>query len=84
MHSDIWTVAEAKAKLSKVIHRAEEDGPQIITRNGTKTVVIVSVEEWDRKTKRTGNLADFLESSPLRGSDLKVSRLKDRLRNVDL
>lgn len=84
MHSDTWTVAEAKAKLSQVIHRAEEDGPQTITRNGTKTVVIVSVEEWDRKTKRTGNLADFLGSSPLRGSDLKVRRLKGRLRNVDL
>jgi len=29
-------------------------------------------------TKRTGNLAEFFAASPLRGSGLKVKRIKDR------
>ncbi|MPY88223.1 MAG: type II toxin-antitoxin system prevent-host-death family antitoxin [Luteitalea sp.] len=80
----IWTVAEAKAKLSEVVDRAESDGPQTITRRGRTAVVVVCAEEWERKTKRTGNLAEFFAASPLRGSKLKVRRVKGGLRKVDL
>ena len=79
-----WTVAEAKAKLSEVIDRAQSGGPQTITRNGRTTVVVVSAEEWERKTKRVGTLADFFAASPLRNSGLKIERSQDRLRDVDL
>ena len=84
MEADLWTVAEAKAKLSEVIEHAQKHGPQTITRNGRRAVVIVDAEEWERKTKRSGNLADFFAASPLRGSGLKVRRSKDRLRPIDL
>lgn len=80
MDTDSWTVAEAKAKLSEVIENAHMSGPQTITRNGRRAVVVVDAEEWDRKTLRTGNLADFFAASPLRGSGLKTRRSKDRLR----
>jgi len=63
-----WTVAEAKAKFSEVIERATSDGPQTITRNGRIAVVVVAADEWERKTKRKGNLAEFFASSPLRNS----------------
>ncbi len=84
VETDIWTVAQAKAKLSEVIENAHKHGPQIITRNGRRTVVIVAAEEWERKTKRAGNLADFFAASPLRGSGLTVRRSKDRLRKTGL
>mgnify|MGYP001413980888 CR=1 FL=1 len=84
MTTGTWTVATAKAKLSEVIERARRRGPQTITRNGRTAVVVVSAEEWERKTKRTGNLAEFFASSPLRGSGLKIKRAKDRVRRVDL
>ena len=83
MSTETWTVAEAKAKLSEVINRAETTGPQTITRNGRKTAVVVAAEEWERKTTRRGNLAEFLAASPLRGSKLKIRR-RDRPRKVDL
>ena len=79
-----WTVAKAKAKFSELIDRARSGGPQTITRNGRTAVVIVGAEEWERKTKRTGNLAEFFAASPLRGSGLKAKRVKDRPRKVDL
>jgi prevent-host-death family protein len=84
MSSDRWTVAKAKAKLSEVIERARSAGPQTITRNGRTAVVVVAADEWERKTKRAGNLAEFLAASPLRGSQIRVKRLKDRPRKVDL
>jgi prevent-host-death family protein len=79
-----WTVAEAKAKLSEVIDQALSEGPQIVTRSGRKAVVIVSAEEWDRKTRRKGNLAEFFAASPLSESGLEVRRSKDGLRRTDL
>lgn len=84
MDADLWTVAEAKAKLSKVIEHAQRNGPQTITRNGRRAVVVVDADEWERKTKRSGNLAEFFAASPLRGSGLKVRRTKDRMRPTDL
>lgn len=79
-----WTVAAAKAKFSEVIDRALSQGPQTITRNGRKAVVIVSAEEWERKTERPGSLADFFARSPLRGAKLRLDRLKDGPRKLDL
>lgn len=84
MNADIWTVAEAKAKFSEVIDRAQSGGPQIITRNGRKAVVVVAAEEWERKTRRNGNLAEFFAASPLPGSELDAERIKDRPREIDL
>jgi prevent-host-death family protein len=84
MGTDTWTVAEAKAKFSEVIDRAQSIGPQVVTRSGRKSAVVVSAEEWERKTKRVGNLAEFFASSPLRGSGLRVKRSKDGPRKVDL
>jgi prevent-host-death family protein len=84
MAAATWTVAEAKAKLSEVIERAQSEGPQTITKNGRTAVVVVDAQEWERKTKRTGNLAEFFATSPLRGSGLSVTRSKHRPRKVSL
>lgn len=84
MRTHEWTVAEAKARFSEVIEKAKSDGPQAITRNGRKAVVVVSSEEWERKTKRKGNLAEFFASSPLRNSGVKVERLRGRPRKIVL
>jgi prevent-host-death family protein len=79
-----WTVAEAKAKFSEMIDRARDSGPQTITRNGRLAAVLVSPDEWQRRTRREGTLADFFANSPLRGSGLKIVRRKDRPRRIVL
>lgn len=83
-HSSAWPVADAKARLSELIDTARAKGPQTITRNGRPAAVVVSVDEWTRKTRRQGNLAEFFASSPLRGSRLKVERSKEAPRDIDL
>ena len=77
---DTWTLANAKARLSEVIDRAQT-GPQIITRHGKPNAVVVSAEEWARKTARKGTLAEFLLASPLRGADLELERVHDAPRD---
>ena len=84
MSSQTWTVAEAKAKFSEIIERAIVDGPQTITRNGRTAAIVVGADEWQRKTKRVGNLAEFFAESPLRDSGLKIRQSKDRPRKISL
>ena len=81
---ETWTVVEAKAKFSEVIDKARVSGPQTITKNGRIAVVVVSAEEWERKTRRAGNLAEFFAESPLRGAGLDLPRVKDGPREIDL
>lgn len=84
MSTGNWTVAEAKARFSKLIEQAQLKGPQTISRHGRTAAIVVSAEEWERKTKRTGNLAEFFATSPLRDSGIEIKRRKERPRKVDL
>lgn len=56
--------------------------PQTVTRNGKPSVVVVSAEEWQRRTGRRGSLAEFLLASPLRGADLDLERRDDEPRDL--
>jgi len=82
MPDHAWTVAQAKAKFSEVIQKAASEGPQTITRNGRRTAVLVAANEWDRKTRPKGTLADFFAASPLRASGINIERMSIRLRKA--
>ncbi len=84
MSSHQWSIAEAKAKFSEVIDQAESQGPQTITRHGRTAAVIVAADEWERKARRIGNLAEFFAASPLRNSGAKIGRLAGRVRKPKL
>jgi prevent-host-death family protein len=84
MGTQNWTVVEAKAKFSEIIERALSEGPQTITKRGRTAAIVVGADEWERKTKRAGNLAEFFARSPLRGSGLKVRRSKSPPRKISL
>jgi prevent-host-death family protein len=79
-----WTIAEAKAKFSEIIERALAEGPQTITKRGRTAAIVVGAEEWERKTKRAGNLAEFFAASPLRASGLTIRRRKTQPRKINL
>jgi prevent-host-death family protein len=80
----VWTVAEAKAKFSELLHRAQSEGPQRITRHGRTTAIVISGDDWEQQSHRKDNLAEFLMKSPLRGAGLKVKPVRMRLRKIDL
>ena len=67
---DIWQIQDAKNKLSEVISRALKDGPQLITKHGKKTVVVIAYAEYENLRKSQGKLSEFFRASPLAGVDL--------------
>ncbi len=79
-----WSLAEAEARFADVVARAVERGPQTVVRRGERAVVVVSVEEWERRSRRSGSLAEFFASSPLVGSGLEVERSSDAGRPAGL
>ena len=45
-----WPVQDAKARFSELLDASIRDGPQVVTRRGVETVVVVPIEEWRRLT----------------------------------
>ena len=78
----IWQLQDAKNKLSEVVDKAVNDGPQEITKHGKKTAVVISIDDFQKLKKRKGSLVDFFQNSPLKQIDLK--RKKDYSRKIDL
>ncbi len=66
----VWQLQDAKNKLSEVINRALTQGPQLITKHGEKTVVVVSYTEYEKLLKSQDKLSEFFRASPLAGIDL--------------
>jgi prevent-host-death family protein len=65
-----WQLQQAKARFSEVVDAAVKKGPQIVTRRGVDTAVVVSLEEWTRtKQSSKPNLKDLLLGSGPRFDD---------------
>lgn len=50
--ADTWAVQDAKSRFSELLDRCRTEGPQTVTRRGTETAVVVSIEEWRRLQQR--------------------------------
>jgi antitoxin Phd len=46
-----WQLQDAKARFSELVDRALSDGPQIVTRHGEETAVVVSAKQWAELSK---------------------------------
>ena len=79
-----WQLQDAKNRFSEVVQKALEHGPQLITRRGKKTAVIMSVEDYQQLTKPKMNIVDFFRKSPLKGIEIDLSRDKEFGREIDL
>lgn len=43
-----WPVQDAKARFSEFLEASLNEGPQIVTKRGVETAVLVPFEEWRR------------------------------------
>lgn len=48
-----WPVYDAKARFSEFLETALKEGPQVITRRGVETAVLVPIDEWKRLQARS-------------------------------
>jgi len=59
-----WQVQDAKARFTEFLNTALKKGPQIVTRRGVETAVLVPIEDWRRfeQSSRPGLKALLLEA----------------------
>lgn len=74
MGHHVWQLQEAKNKFSEVVSEALLNGPQVITRHGVETVVVVSYTEFRKTRLSAQKLSQFFAESPLAGLDIDLTR----------
>jgi len=76
-----WQVQDAKARFSELLNATLKNGPQVVTRRGVETAVLVPIKEWQslQQAARPGIKEWLLNKGP-RFENLvgKRGRLKHR------
>ncbi len=79
--SNIWQVQEARARFSELLEASHAEGPQIVTKHGKETAVLVPIEQWRRLERLAKpSLKEFLLAPEARTEALTPPRRKLRLR----
>jgi antitoxin Phd len=77
-----WQLQEAKARFSEFLNATLKNGPQVVTRRGVETAVLVPIAEWRRlqNAARPGLKALLLGVGAPRFEDLVPERGRLRRR----
>jgi antitoxin Phd len=76
-----WPVQDAKARFSALLDASVKEGPQMVTRRGVETAVLVPIEEWRRMHKAAPrSLKELLLTDEAR-FDFELPRLQIRRRD---
>ena len=76
----VWTVAEAKARLSEILRLAEEEGPQRI--GARRSFVVVPERVWQDRTPPVKPLGQWLIENTPRGTDLEIPSRREGRREI--
>ena len=59
--SRTWQVQAAKARFSEFLKRSLAEGPQIVTKRGVETAVLVPIDQWRRlEQQETPDIKELL------------------------
>ena len=76
-----WPVQDAKSKFSELLDTAITEGPQIVTKRGVETAVLLPIEEWRRLVRMTRpDLKELLLATEARTEELTPPRRRHRRR----
>jgi antitoxin Phd len=70
----VWQLQEAKNKLSEVVDGALTDGPQVITKRGVETAIVLSYADYRKLLLNQQKLSDFFRESPFADVALDLTR----------
>lgn len=79
-----WQLQDAKNKLSELVEKAVNDGPQVITKRGIETAIVLSYRDYRKMVASQKKLSQFFRESPLVGADLDLTRDTSPIRDVIL
>jgi antitoxin Phd len=57
-----WPIQDAKARFSEFLETCLAEGPQMVTKRGAETAVLVAVDEWRRLQAARPSLKQLLLS----------------------
>lgn len=77
-----WALQDAKARFSEVINNCLHEGPQLVTRRGEKTAVIIPFDLYKKLTAPEESLSGFFCSAPR--IEYRPERSQDLPRDVEL
>ena len=83
-HLRAWQLQDAKNRFSEVVDEALAHGPQVITRRGTETAVVLSFEQFVKLSRSRRPLVELLLRAPRLAKGLDVERSTDTGRDVEL
>lgn len=67
-----WPVQDAKARFSEMLETCLREGPQLVTKRGTETAILVPATDWQRlQSAAKPTLKELLFSEQARG-DLEL------------
>lgn len=76
-----WRVRDAKARFSEMLRASLAHGPQIVTRRGVESAVLVPIEQWRRLQRAARpDLKELLLAPEPRTETLTPPRAMHRLR----
>ena len=79
----VWPVQDAKARFSELLDACQREGPQVVSRRGTETAVLVPIEQWRRlQAASRPSLKELLLSPEARTEELVPLRGTARRRPV--
>jgi len=79
-----WPEQDAKARFSEFLDACLVEGPQMVTRRGTETAVLVPVQEWRRlQSAARPSLKQLLLSDQARTDMTVAPRGKAKRRPVE-
>ena len=77
-----WPVQDAKSRFSELLDTALAEGPQIVTKRGVETAVLVSIEQWQKLERMTRpDLKELLLAPEARTETLTLRRGQHRRRS---
>ena len=81
---NVWQLQDAKNKFSNLVDKAHQEGPQIVTKHGKESVVVLTIEAYKKLNRPKSDLVSFFKKSPLSGINLDLTRDKSRSRDIEL
>ena len=76
-HEPFWQLQEAKARLSEVVRRAIDEGPQHVSVRGEPAAVVLSEREYRQLTSQRPSIVDHILAGEPWSDDL-VAAINDR------
>jgi antitoxin Phd len=84
MEQHLWSLQDAKNRFSAVVKAAAKGTPQTVTKHGKPTVVVLSVDDYERLTSKAGrdrpSFVEHLLAIPK--GPVKIERAQIKMRDV--